>query len=54
MLTVKECGGGTGLALVTARPLAGVTVPVAADAGELVVMEVGPRWAACVARHTAQ
>lgn len=54
MLTVKECGGGTGLALVAARPFARVTVPVAAHAGELVVMEVGPRWTVGVTRHTAQ
>lgn len=54
VLTVKEGGGGAGLALVAAGPLAGVAVPVAAHAGELVAVEVGSRWAGRVPRHTAQ
>lgn len=54
MLTVKEGGGGAGLALVAAWALAGVAVPVAAHAGEAVVVEVGPGRAARVARHAAQ
>lgn len=54
MLTVKEGGGGAGLALIAAWALAGVAVPVAAHAGEAVVVEVGPGRAARVARHAAQ
>lgn len=54
VLTVEEGGGGAGLALIAAWALAGVAVPVAAHAGEAVVVEVGPRRAARVARHAAQ
>lgn len=54
MLTLKVFGEGTGLAFVVARPLTRVTVPVATHAGELVVVEIGPRWAVCVARHATQ
>lgn len=54
MLTMKECGDGTGLAFIVARPLTRVTVLVATHAGELVIMKVGPWWAVCVTCHTTQ
>lgn len=53
-LTMKVFGDGTGLALIVARPLTRVTVPVATHAGELVVVQVGPGWAVCVACHATQ
>lgn len=51
---MKVLGDSAGLACVAARALARVTVPVAAHAGELVIVQVGPRWAVCVACHSTQ
>lgn len=54
MLTVEECWDGTGQAFIFPRTLTGITMAVAAHTGELVIVEVGPRWAVSVARHPAQ
>lgn len=54
MLTVEECWDGTGQAFIFPRTLTGITVAVATHTGELVIVEVGPRWAVGVARHPAQ
>lgn len=51
---MEECGDRTGQARVLPWTLAGVTVAVASHTGELVVVEVRPRWAVGVARHAAQ
>ena len=53
-LTMKVFGDGTGLAFIVCRPLTRVTVPVATHAGELVVVQVGPRWAVRVTGHATQ
>lgn len=49
---VQVVRGGAGGAEL--RPLTGQAAPVAAGAGELVVVQVGPQGAVCVTRHTAQ
>lgn len=51
---MEEGWDGAGQTLVAAWPLAGVAVAVAAHAGEAVVVQVRPRRAVRVARHSAQ
>lgn len=54
LLTVEECGDGTGQACVFPWTLAGIAMAVASHASELVIVKVRPRWAVRVACHAAQ